>query len=265
MGTSNEPMYHLGINLGHDRSAAIVRKGKIEVAIQQERLDRTKNSIGFLHQSLGDCRNIQIPHEAIQYCLRKYDIKINDLSSITANMPGIDYSKDILQRIFPKELSDKIFMIPSHHLSHAYTAYWPSGFEEAIILVVDASGSTDKEGFTESYSLYIAKGTEIKLLHSEKVKAYLASLSTLGSIYEFITKLAGFSTTIGKNLAIPEAGKLMGLAPYGTYCDQWHEWLHTKSESYSIDISAYDLFLEVEALKNYMMMVKEKLTLDHIL
>ncbi|MCC5465362.1 carbamoyltransferase C-terminal domain-containing protein [Pelosinus baikalensis] len=249
MATSNEPMYHLGINLGHDRSAALVRNGKIEIAIQQERLDRTKNSIGFLHQTLGDCKSIQIPHEAIQYCLRKYNIGINDLSSITANMPGIDYSEDILQRIFPRELSDKICTIPSHHLSHAYTAYWPSGFDEAIILVVDASGSTDKEGLTESYSLYIAKGTEIQLLHSEKVKAYLASLSTLGFIYEFITKLAGFSTIIGKNLAIPEAGKLMGLAPYGTYCDQWREWLHTKPESYSIDISAYDLFLEVEALK----------------
>lgn len=249
MTTSNGSMYHLGINLGHDRSAAIVKDGKIEIAIQQERLDRAKNSIGFLHQSLGDCKNIQIPHAAVQYCLRKCNIGINDLSSVTANMPGIDYSEDILQNTFSRELSDKICVIPSHHLSHAYTAYWPSGFDEAIILVVDASGSTDQEGLTESYSLYIAKGTEIKLLHSEKVKAYLASLSTLGFLYEFITKLAGFSTNIGKNLAMPEAGKLMGLAPYGTYCDKWHEWLHIKPGSYSIDISAYDLFLEVEALK----------------
>lgn len=249
MANSYEQMYHLGINLGHDRSAAIVKDGKIEVAIQQERLDRTKNSIGFLHQSLGNCKNIQIPHEAIQYCLRKCNIGIDQLSSITANMPGIDYSADILQRSFPKEFVDKVCIIPSHHLSHAYSAYWPSGFDEAIILVADASGSTDKEGFTESYSIYIAQGTEIRLLHSEKVKSYLAALSTLGFIYEYITKLAGFSTAIGKNLAIPEAGKLMGLAPYGTYCDKWHEWLHTKPGSYSINISAYDLFLEVEALK----------------
>ncbi|BBB90885.1 MAG TPA: carbamoyltransferase C-terminal domain-containing protein [Methylomusa anaerophila] len=249
MATSDGSIYHLGINLGHDRSAAIVKNGNIETAIQQERLDRTKNSIGFLHQSLGDCRNIQIPHEAIQYCLRKCDIGMNEVSTITANMPGIDYSIDILQRAFPKEVSAKIYGIPSHHLSHAYTAYWPSGFDEAIVLVADASGTTDRERLTESYSLYIAKGTEIKLLHSEKVKAYLAPLSTLGFVYEFITKLAGFSTAIGKNLAIPEAGKLMGLAPYGTYCDKWHEWLQAKPDSYSIDISAYDLFLEVEALK----------------
>lgn len=249
MTSSNEKMYHLGINLGHDRSAAIVKDGKIEVAIQQERLDRIKNSIGFLHQSLGNCKNIQIPHEAIQYCLRKCNIGISQLSSITANMPGIDYSADILQRSFPREFVDKVCIIPSHHLSHAYSAYWPSGFDEAIILVADASGSTDREGFTESYSIYIAQGTEMKLLHSEKVKAYLASLSTLGFIYDYITKLAGFSTAIGKNLAIPEAGKLMGLAPYGSHCDKWHEWLHTKPGSYSIDVSAYDLFLEVEALK----------------
>lgn len=246
---SNPLMYHLGINLGHDRSAAIVKDGQIKVAIQQERLDRIKNSVGFLHQSLGNCKNIQIPHEAIQYCLRKCNIGIDQLASITANMPGIDYSADILKRSFPKEYTERIHIIPSHHLSHAYSAYFPSDFDEAIILVADASGSTDKEGFTESYSLYIAQGTKIKLLHSEKVKAYLASLSTLGFIYEYVTKLAGFSTAIGSNLEIPEAGKLMGLAPYGTYCDKWYEWLHIRQESYSIDISAYDIFLEIEALK----------------
>ena len=40
--------YHLGINMGHARSAAVVRDGEIVVAIEQERLDRKKHSIGFL-------------------------------------------------------------------------------------------------------------------------------------------------------------------------------------------------------------------------
>ena len=46
--------YHLGINLGHDRSVAIVSDGEIKVAIQQERLDRSKHSLGYLNQFMGD-------------------------------------------------------------------------------------------------------------------------------------------------------------------------------------------------------------------
>ena len=61
--------WHLGINLGHDRSAALVRDGEIVVAIHQERLDRIKHSVGMLHQSPADARHVQPPWEAIHYCL----------------------------------------------------------------------------------------------------------------------------------------------------------------------------------------------------
>ena len=67
--------YHLGINLGHDRSAAIVSDGEIKVAIQQERLDRSKHSLGYLHQFVGNDKTIQLPWEAINYCLEELDRK----------------------------------------------------------------------------------------------------------------------------------------------------------------------------------------------
>ena len=63
---------------------------------------------------------------------------LSEISSITANMPGIDYAPDIMRGKFSKDIADRVQIIPSHHLAHAYTAYWPSGFDEALVLVADA-------------------------------------------------------------------------------------------------------------------------------
>ena len=179
--------YHLGINLGHDRSVAIAKDGEIIVAIEQERLDRMKHSVGFMLQSLDQINQIQIPGESIAYCLDHINLTLGDIASITANMPGVDISLSVLKSKFSKDIASKVKQIPSHHLSHAYSAFWPSKFEKSLILIADASGTTytDKHGrHTESYSLYFGEGKDIRPLHSERVKAHLAGLSTLGFIYE---------------------------------------------------------------------------------
>lgn len=245
---SPKPQYHLGINLGHDRSAALVLEGQIVVAIDQERLDRQKHSIGFMHQSMGDNSQIQLPHEAIQYCLQKENLQWEDLASITANMPGVDHSTSILKKALPTSVHGKIKTIHSHHLSHAYSAYWPSGFEEAIILSVDGAG-TAKDGWTESYSLYVGKGNKIKQLYSGKVPSHLAELGTLGSMYEFICKKAGFVTQISESLQLPESGKLMGLAAFGKPQPNWSNWIRTIPGSYEIRVNSYDIALETEVLR----------------
>lgn len=241
--------YHLGVNLGHDRSAAIVRDGEIIAAIHQERLDRRKNSIGLFLQAIDDPSQIQLPDEAIQYCLKSCGIGLLDVGSITANMPGIDHSANILRRNLPSELGSRVLEISSHHLAHAYTAYWPSGFEKALILVVDATGSTTPDHLTESYTVYRAEGTNLSVIHSEKVAAHTAWLSTLGSIYEYVARKAGFVTKIGPSITVPEAGKLMGLAPYGGNQAHWQRWISMRENNYSLDISAYDIFLEIAALE----------------
>ncbi|MEO1052064.1 MAG: carbamoyltransferase C-terminal domain-containing protein [Bacteroidota bacterium] len=240
--------YHLGINLGHNRSAAIVKDGKIVVAINEERLDKVKHSVGFLHDSVGNPRKVQIPHQAIAYCLNHLDITTEDLSSITGNMPGVDYSKEIIGKNYPAKFSRKILEIPSHHLAHAYSAFWPSGFDESVILIADASGTTDSKFMTESYSIYKGSGTQIDLLHGEKVRSYLAPISTLGFLYEYITKKAGFTSKVSNQIEVPEAGKLMGLAPYGNHQKNWLSWIETHDDDFSLDFSAYDIVLEIEAL-----------------
>ncbi|WP_200333423.1 carbamoyltransferase C-terminal domain-containing protein [Thiocystis violacea] len=243
--------YHLGINLGHDRAAALVCDGEILAAIHQERIDRCKHSVGVLHQSLHDLTQVQPPDEAVRYCLDSVGIRLSDVATITANMPGVDYGPDILRRKLSPELADRVLRVPSHHMAHAYSAYWPSGFDEALILVVDASGSTTADHQTESYSLYAAHGEDITEVYSHKIPAHLASLSTLGFLYEYISRKAGFVTEIGSAISIPEAGKLMGLASYGGRQHNWHRWIKLIEGEKAVAIPAYDIFLEVAALEKH--------------
>lgn len=241
--------YHLGLNLGADRAAALVRDGEIVVAIHQERLDRHKYSLGFLHQAGGDPAQIQPPYEAIRYCLDHCGLRLADLATITGNMPGVDHSAAILRRTLPPEATDKVLEIPGHHLAHAYSAYWPSGFDEALVLVADGSGATTADHRTESYTLFHAHGARLMPIHGETVAAHLTGLSTLGFMYEYVTRKAGFVSPAGQGVYFPEAGKLMGLAPYGGEQRHWQHWVRRQEGGYHLAVAAYDIFLEVAALE----------------
>lgn len=244
--------YHMGINMGHDRSVAVVKDGEIVVAIEQERLDRIKHSVGFMLQAPDALGQIQVPGESIAYCLDHLDVPLGEMASITANMPGIDKAPEILRGKFSKDVAAQVRTVPGHHLAHAYSAFWPSGFEEALVLVADASGTTfpgSAGRCTESYTLYEGRGTELRELHGEQVKAHLAALSTLGFVYEAVSRRAGFVTTLHSGLSFPEAGKLMGLAAYGGTQENWERWFHKENGSYRINMSAYDILLEMEALE----------------
>ena len=87
--------YHMGINMGHDRSVAVVENGAIIVAIEQERLDRIKHSVGFMLQSPDAMGQIQVPGEGITYCLDYLGLPLGCMSTITANMPGEDLAPKI--------------------------------------------------------------------------------------------------------------------------------------------------------------------------
>ena len=242
--------YHMGINLGHERSVALVKDGEIMVAIEQERLDRQKYSLGFMLQAPGVAARIQLPSEAIRYCLDHCGIALEEVASITPNMPGQDLAPAIAKKVLPECMTSRIHQVPSHHLAHAYSAFWPSGFDQAIVLVADASGSTDAAHQTESYTLYVGQGQQLTPLHSEKVSAHLAGLSTLGFLYEYITRKAGFISRIsGTDMSHAEAGKLMGLAPFGRHQPHLHSWIQRQENNYGLKIAAYDIFLEIAALE----------------
>ena len=165
--------FHMGINMGHDRSVAVVRDGEILVAIEQERLDRIKHSVGFMLQSPDTMGQVHVPGEGVRYCLDTLGLPLAGMATITANMPGSDFAPQIVRGKFSVDIAHRVREVPSHHLAHAYSTFWPSGFDEAVVLVVDASGETisgESGGRTESYTLYEGRGTTLQELHGETVR-----------------------------------------------------------------------------------------------
>ena len=108
---------HLGINVGHDRAAAVVAGGEILVAIEEERLDRVKHSPGI--ERVGDGYQLALPRRAIEYCMSTLKVDASAWTTITANSPGADHGPDLARDMFG---SERVLELPSHHLAHAYSA-----------------------------------------------------------------------------------------------------------------------------------------------
>ncbi len=212
--------YILGISaFYHDSAAAIIQDGNIISAAQEERFSRKKHDSGY-------------PYNAVEFVLKNSNLNLKDVDSIifyekpflkferlletyVANAPKgfVQFSKAmpawLREKLFQKNLlinclkehdknfnnSKKIFF-SEHHLSHAASAFFPSPFEEAIILTADGVGewATTTVAIGKKNNLEIKK--EIHFPHS------------LGLLYSAFTYYTGFKVNSGEY-------KLMGLAPYG--------------------------------------------------
>jgi carbamoyltransferase len=165
------------------------------VAISEERLLRKKHPYTF-------------PLLSIKYCMDHFNLKsldqidllVSDIirepvwnrSGPSYNVKDFDYIKSILN--FPKK---KIIQI-GHHLAHAASVYYTSGFKNSAILIVDGNG-TD----LETNSFYEGKNDKIKLIDKYKARG-------IGIVYNSITKDC-------LNLGTGGEGKTMGLAPFGKH------------------------------------------------
>lgn len=163
------------------------------IAISEERLSRQKNQYVFPLLSLKYCMDYfglqsleQIDHIVTDYIrLRRWFI-----SGPTYNIGEFDYLK-IKWNIDPRKIH-----IISHHMAHAASTYYTSGYDRAAILVVDGNGSD-----VETTSYFLGKESSITLLENYKYHG-------IGSCYSVVT-----NTIL--NFGVGEEGKTMGLAPYG--------------------------------------------------
>ena len=203
----------------HDSAACILVNGKIVAAAQEERFTRKKHDPNY-------------PHNAIEFVLKYANLKLSDVDQIVffekpflkferlletyvafAPKGFISFSKAmplwIKEKLFQKNLlfnklknhdqnyqSDENIFFSDHHLSHAASAFFPSPFEEAVILTADGVGewATTTVAVGKNENLEIKK--EIHFPHS------------LGLLYSAFTYYTGFKVNSGEY-------KLMGLAPYG--------------------------------------------------
>jgi len=203
----------------HDSAAAIVIDGKIVAAAQEERFTRKKHDSSY-------------PFHAIEFVLNFSKLKLNQIDHVVFyEKPFLKFERLLetyvafapkgfksfcmsiplwlREKLFQKKLifdelkrHDKSFRdikkiyFSEHHLSHAASAYYPSPFEEAIVLTADGVGEwgTTTVAIGKENKLEIVK--EIHFPHS------------LGLLYSAFTYYAGFKVNSGEY-------KLMGLAPYG--------------------------------------------------
>ena len=142
----------------------------------------------------------------MKYCLDYFDISIDNIDVLmldfmdeerpikTSNNYRLLIGDFIRSRLKIKK--DKIKFVKSHHYAHALTAFWPSPFEEAAVLVIDGLGSRQQ---TTSIFSFTQDGTQ-KLIFEQVGNG-------IGTLYSLITEKLGFEAG--------EEGKTMGLAPYG--------------------------------------------------
>ena len=204
----------------HDSAAALVQSGQVIAAAQEERFTRRKHDAKF-------------PKNAISYVLQEANISLRKLdyivfyekplitferlletyityapkgfrsfvSAMTAWLQEKLYLKTVLKKELAKLANCKTSQLPpllftEHHQSHAASAFFPSPFETAAILCLDAVGEW------ATTSLWLGEGNnmipqwEIDFPHS------------LGLLYSAFTYYTGFKVNSGEY-------KLMGLAPYG--------------------------------------------------
>ena len=212
--------YILGISaFYHDSAATLIHNGKIVAAAQEERFTRIKHDSNY-------------PYNAIEFVLGFAKLKLKDLDYIVFyEKPFLKFERLLetyvafapkgfksfcksiplwlKEKLFQKNLifnklkkHDKNFNdinkmhFSEHHLSHAASAFYPSPFEEAIILTADGVGEwgTTSVAIGKKNKLEIIK--EIHFPHS------------LGLLYTAFTYYTGFKVNSGEY-------KLMGLAPYG--------------------------------------------------
>lgn len=213
----------IGISAGyHDSACCLIQDGVLTAAVQEERFSRIKN-------------DKSLPRRAFRYCLAQGGLTIADIDCVAYyEDPIAKLSRQIwmgLQPDFPvarrQEIWDRIvgqrpeasirtklgyegpIEIVDHHLSHAASAYYFSGFDEAAIFTVDGVG----EWPTTTYGW--GRGSEIGRLEQVDFP------DSLGFFYSAVTGYLGFEVNEGEY-------KVMGLAPYGepVYVDQLRELLH---------------------------------------
>ncbi len=203
----------------HDSAAALLRDGEIIAAAQEERFTRIKHDEGY-------------PRNAVDYCLQEAGLRLGEVDHIVFfEKPFLKFERLLetyiafapkgfksFKKAMPIWLREKLFQkdmligefkkhdpeykdegrlkFSEHHLSHAASAFYPSPFEEAIVLTMDGVGewATATAAIGRGRELQIMK--EIRFPHS------------LGLLYSAVTYYTGFKVNSGEY-------KVMGLAPYG--------------------------------------------------
>ncbi|MDX2156595.1 MAG: carbamoyltransferase [Hyphomicrobiaceae bacterium] len=203
----------------HDSAAALLVDGRPIAAAQEERFTRRKHDARF-------------PEHAIRYCLGEGGIGLDDVDHVVffekpllkferlleTYLASAPYGFKQFRKAMPVWLKDKLFqktgltkslkpfstagdverklLFAEHHQSHAASAFFPSPFEEAVVLTMDGVGEW------ATTSVAIGRGNRLETVREIRWP------HSLGLLYSAFTYYTGFKVNSGEY-------KVMGLAPYG--------------------------------------------------
>jgi len=184
-------MLTLGINGGfrsgyQDTSAVLIKDGKVLYAVEEERLNRVKYAPG------------QIPEKSIQWILDQAKISIQeiDLTATHGSTFGEEFEKRLKNYFKIRFQHTPLFKRVHHHLAHAASCYYASGFTSSMILTMDNSG--------DGISTQTGIGSKGKI----KIFEQYERPQSLGLFYSMMTQICGFQKEADEY-------KLMGLSAYG--------------------------------------------------
>jgi carbamoyltransferase len=192
------------ISQGHDSAAALIIDGEIVAAAAEERFSLQKHTGDFPLHAINYClASAGISIEGIDEIAHAFDYspyeQLYSLDPITQELYRGVFSKPVLlnqvQRAFPNFPPQRVHQV-GHHLSHAASAYFTSGWTNCLIAVIDAMGEV------QSTTIYEATPGGIKKLRE------VSANDSIGILYSLATLHLGFDFN-------SDEYKIMGLAPYG--------------------------------------------------
>ena len=179
----------------HDPACALIK-------VDDSKIEFIQAEEGFLSRKK---KSYQFPIRSMKYCLDYFSIKIDDIDSVTFDY--MDHRRDFRTsnnyRLLIGDYIRSKLKIPqnkmffsSHHYAHALSTFWPSGFDESTVMIVDGLGSEQ-----QTHSIFYMNEDGGKKLEFEQKGV------GIGALYSLVTNKLGFDPG--------EDGKTMGLAPYG--------------------------------------------------
>jgi carbamoyltransferase len=205
--SSRHPEVGLALgDLGHDAAAALVDDGQVRFAVEEERLNRSKHFMGW-------------PRAAVDWCCHEGGVGEGQASLHYYLDPSDEHRRQRVAacarfldeagaRAVEREFTDVARLAAAarerwphlaptdHHLAHAASAFFVSGFERALVLVLDGQGEF------ASTSLFLGDERGLEPLAAWPVTG------SLGYLYSNVTAYLGFEP-------IEDEYKIMGLAAYG--------------------------------------------------
>jgi carbamoyltransferase len=203
LDTVYEKRYHH--QMRHDAAAVLLKDGEVVAAIEEERLNRIKHTN-------------KAPISAMRFCLDSFGVKIQDVDRVAIHgledymthrfreyylkNPDLEMFADakamhqrLIKQAFGYDIDAGKLVFVHHHVAHAVSAFAQSGFDESLVLTIDAYG----DGI--SGMLLEGKGATMNKIVN------LSEAKSLGRYYVGVIRYLGYD--------LFEEYKVMGLAPYG--------------------------------------------------